>query len=71
MQFLVANYHGPWLVDVAGGLVSLVCLALFLRVWQPRHTWHFPDETAASPQRRPSPTRAAQVVVAPGCRGCC
>ena len=27
VQFLVANYHGPWLVDVAGGLVSLVCLA--------------------------------------------
>src|SRR5205823_4964161 len=49
VQFLVANYHGPWLVDVAGGLVSLVCLALFLRVWQPPHTWHFPDEPAPSP----------------------
>src|SRR5215475_8175262 len=31
VQFLVANYLGPALVDVAGGLVSLVCLALFLR----------------------------------------
>jgi lactate permease len=47
VQFLSANYHGPWLVDVAGGLVSLICLALFLRVWQPRHIWHFPDETPA------------------------
>ncbi len=47
VQFAVANYHGPWLVDVAGGLVSLVCLALFLRVWQPRETWHFPDEPPA------------------------
>src|SRR6516165_3961583 len=46
VQFLTANYHGPWLVDVVGGLVSLVCLALFLRVWQPRQTWHFPDEPA-------------------------
>jgi lactate permease len=44
VQFLVANFHGPWLVDVAGGLVSLVSLALFLQVWQPRHIWHFPDE---------------------------
>jgi lactate permease len=44
VQFLTANYHGPWLVDVIGGIVSLVCLALFLRVWQPRETWHFPDE---------------------------
>jgi lactate permease len=44
VQFLVANYHGPMLVDVAGGLVSLVSLALFLKVWQPARTWHFPDE---------------------------
>jgi lactate permease len=46
VQFLTANLHGPWLVDVAGGIISLVSLALFLRVWQPRQTWHFPDETA-------------------------
>src|SRR5262245_46885923 len=44
VQFLTANYHGPWLVDVAGGLVSLVSLALFLRLWQPRRVWHFPEE---------------------------
>jgi lactate permease len=44
VQFLTANLHGPWLVDVAGGLISLVCLALFLRVWQPRQRWTFPDE---------------------------
>src|SRR5262245_19921510 len=44
VQFLVSNYHGPWLVDVAGGIVSLAALALFLKVWQPRPTWHFPDE---------------------------
>jgi lactate permease len=44
VQFLMANLHGPWLVDVAGGVASMVCLALFLRVWQPKTTWHFPDE---------------------------
>ena len=44
VQFATANYHGPWLVDVAGGLVSLICLSLFLRVWQPRTIWRFPDE---------------------------
>src|SRR5262249_5191199 len=44
VQFLTANFHGPWLVDVAGGIVSLISLALFLRVWQPRKRWHFPDE---------------------------
>jgi lactate permease len=45
IQFGVSNYLGPMLVDVVGGLVSLVCLALFLRVWQPRRMWHFPEET--------------------------
>ena len=44
VQFLAANFHGPWLVDVAGGLISLICLALFLRVWQPKTAWHFADE---------------------------
>src|SRR5262249_57110339 len=44
VQFLVANYHGPWLVDVAGGLISLVRLALVLRVWQPREVWRFAGE---------------------------
>src|SRR5262245_18559932 len=56
IQFLTANFHGPWLVDVVGGLVSLVCLALFLRVWQPRQTWHFPDEPPSQPPTR-YPTR--------------
>ena len=44
VQFFVANFHGPELVDVAGGIISLVCLTLFLRVWQPKETWHFADE---------------------------
>jgi lactate permease len=47
VQFLVANFVGPSLVDVAGGLVSLAALALFLRVWQPARTWHFADEAPA------------------------
>ena len=34
-QYLVSNYHGPWLVDVVAAIVSMVCLALFLRVWHP------------------------------------
>lgn len=35
-QYLVSNFHGPWLVDVVAAIVSMVCLALFLRVWHPR-----------------------------------
>lgn len=39
IQFATSNYLGPELVDVAGGLGSLVSLAMFLRVWQPREVW--------------------------------
>lgn len=47
VQYAVANFHGPALVDVAGGLASLVALALFLKVWKPKERWQFPDEVAA------------------------
>lgn len=47
VQFAVANWWGPTLVDVAGGLASLVALAVFLRFWQPAAVWHFPDEAIA------------------------
>lgn len=35
-QYLVSNLHGPWLVDVIAAMVSMACLAGFLRVWQPK-----------------------------------
>jgi lactate permease len=38
-QYLVSNYHGPWLVDVVAALVSMASLAGFLRIWQPKRIW--------------------------------
>ena len=38
-QFIVSNYHGPWLVDVVASLVSMASLTLFLKVWQPAQIW--------------------------------
>ena len=37
-QYLVSNFHGPWLVDIVAAIASMICLALFLRVWQPRRS---------------------------------
>lgn len=45
VQFLTSNYLGPTLVDVSGGLVSLVLLTLFLRVWRPAEIWRFDGES--------------------------
>jgi lactate permease len=33
-QFLVSNYHGPWLVDIVASACSMLALAVFLRYWK-------------------------------------
>ncbi|GLK66650.1 L-lactate permease [Hansschlegelia plantiphila] len=45
-QFLVSNYHGPWLVDVVAAIASIGCLTLFLRKWSPREIWTSADGSA-------------------------
>ncbi len=35
-QYLISNFHGPWLVDVVSALFSMGLFALFLRFWRPR-----------------------------------
>jgi lactate permease len=35
-QFLISNYHGPWLVDMLGAMISMIMLAAFLAVWKPK-----------------------------------
>ncbi|SNS62236.1 lactate permease [Noviherbaspirillum humi] len=38
-QFLISNFHGPWLVDVGAAMISMACLTLFLKMWQPAQVW--------------------------------
>jgi len=44
-QFLVSNYHGPWLVDIVASACSMLALAVFLRYW--RHGRFEPHEAGA------------------------
>jgi len=68
IQFTTSNFHGPCLVDVLGGVGSMVALAIFLRFWQPREVWRFPDEPeddpAADPAADDPPLTAGQVAYA-------
>lgn len=41
-QYLVSNFHGPWLVDVVAAMVSMACLVVFLRRWRPTTIWTSP-----------------------------
>ena len=35
-QLLISNYHGPWLVDMLGAMISMISLAVFLAIWKPK-----------------------------------
>jgi lactate permease len=45
-QFLISNYHGPWVVDIAGAIASIFSLVVLLKFWQPRETWRFAEESS-------------------------
>ncbi len=36
MQFVMSNYHGPWLVDIVSAVVAMAVLVLFMKVWKPK-----------------------------------
>ncbi len=53
-QYLVSNFHGPWLVDVVAALCSMAALAGFLRVWRPARIWTSTgDDGAQAPVAEP------------------
>ena len=60
VQFLVSNYHGPYLVDAAAGLSAIGALVILMRCWKPRELQAHPGQAEAAPGR------AAQV---PASRG--
>ena len=52
-QFVISNYINPWIVDIGASLISMGCLILFLKVWQPKVLWLSPalrgtDESMAT-----------------------
>jgi lactate permease len=60
-QFLISNFHGPWLVDVLSSLLSIGALILFLRVWSPRRPFTFSDEAADAAAALPAVPAGAVV----------
>jgi lactate permease len=64
-QFLISNYINPWIVDIGASLISMACLVLFLRVWQPKVIWTSPalrshDESAVGRPEVKVPPMAKQ-----------
>ncbi|MEN6412434.1 MAG: lactate permease LctP family transporter [Veillonellales bacterium] len=47
-QFFTSNYISVYLPDITSALVTIIGLLIFLNVWKPTNTWHFPDEKVAA-----------------------
>ncbi|HYZ34125.1 MAG TPA: L-lactate permease [Crenalkalicoccus sp.] len=63
-QYLISNFHGPWLVDVVAAISSMLFLAGFLHIWHPKTLWlatsRTEDLTAdTAPAAGPHPVGAA------------
>jgi lactate permease len=48
VQFLVSNFHGPWLVDIIAGVASMVSIVVLMQFWKP-----------AEEQANPAPAASA------------
>jgi lactate permease len=48
MQYLISNFHGPWLVDIVSAAVSMLSLVVLMRFWQPAEESRNPTPVAAS-----------------------
>src|SRR5881394_400299 len=46
-QYFWSNHVDASLVDIAGGVVSLLVTVVFLRFWRPKRVWRFADEPSA------------------------
>jgi lactate permease len=50
-QFLVSNFHGPWLVDVIASVCSIAAVTTLLFVWHPKRIWGFEGHEAGRSAR--------------------
>lgn len=46
-QYVVSNFHGPWLVDIVSGACSILSCVVFMRFWKPRETMCLRDGAVA------------------------
>ena len=64
-QFLISNYHGPWLAGVGAAVISMAALVLFLLKWRPKTTLGLEGRAFGSPLARDLYPRTSTAEVDP------
>lgn len=57
-QFLVSNFHGPWLVDIIAGVCSMLATIGFVRFWKPKDRWSLSGREMEQTESVPVPEAA-------------
>ena len=63
-QYLVSNYHGPWLVDIVASISSLTALLVLLRFWKPKTRWKFKEDEVTAVTGIPARLKKKQLIMA-------
>lgn len=61
LQFLVSNFHGPWLVDLAGAIGSMGALVILMKFWKPKDVPTAPTPITGSETTTASPAWRAWI----------
>jgi lactate permease len=65
IQFFWSNYMGAALVDIIGGIGTLLLLAIFFRlVWSPKKIWRYTGEAAAPKYERSDRLTPGRIIMA-------
>jgi lactate permease len=60
MQFLVSNFHGPWLVDIVSAAVAMLAVVVLMRFWRPaEESFNPPSDDIAATENGTTTTTAA------------
>ncbi|MEK7404809.1 MAG: L-lactate permease [Acidobacteriota bacterium] len=52
IQFFWSNYMDAALVDIVGGMWTMLVLSVFFRLWRPRHIWRYPSDVNLARQSK-------------------
>jgi len=63
-QYLLSNYHGPWLVDVVSAVCSMIAVVALLFLWHPKKIWGFAGHEADRTARASHGHSSAEVAKA-------